>query len=569
MNISLSKFESAIDIQIVSRGHGYFSNGAVSSLKQIKDDSWVAYVDGTERYKIRVILKGDDVVDYSCSCPYDLGPVCKHIVAVLYKLRNRLYSQNKKSGKTEKSSKTKRETTPHESLEQTLSHMPRKSLEKIILEYAVREPEIADYIFAKKTLAAPASDKEEYRNIIKSSIGVAMGRHGFIGYWEASKAVEGAEMVLDKAEELISRSDAPKAMPIYQCILEEIVPLLQHADDSNGEIGSAIEEAFEGLSICVRLAKGEFRKKLLDYLFDEFEHKRYDEWSSWKWKFLELTAQTVDTPQEQERLFKKLDQVMKRHEGSKDDWSDSYDIETILGIRLAVLERRGRDEEIESFLKEHIFYPAMREQLIKRAFERKDFALVKKLAQDGIALGKQQNLPGLVNGWNVCILKAADAEHNIPEIKKYALMLFLETGDFDYYKQYKKCFSQDEWREEVERVIGKSRSCSDNIIAQIFIYEQRWSDLLTYVQKDMSSYMIESYEKYLSSRFPQELAVIYEKVITEELAPETGRGNYQRTCQFLRRMKKMGLQERVKALIEELSTKYKNRPAFLEEIKRV
>lgn len=92
---------------------------------------------------------------------------------------------------------------------------------------------------------------------------------------------------------------------------------------------------------------------------------------------------------------------------------------------------------------------------------------------------------------------------------------------------------------------------------------------MTYVQKDMSSYMIESYEKYLLSRFPQELAVIYEKVITEELAPETGRGNYQRTCQFLRRMKKLGLQERVKVLVEELSAKYKNRPAFLEEIKRV
>jgi len=136
MNISLSKFESAIDASITTRGHDYFSNGAVSSLKQIKDDSWAAYVDGTERYKIRVILEGDDVVDYYCSCPYDLGPVCKHIVAVLYELRNLLYGQNKKSEKTEKSSKTKQEITPQESLEQVLSHMPRKLLEKSILEYA-------------------------------------------------------------------------------------------------------------------------------------------------------------------------------------------------------------------------------------------------------------------------------------------------------------------------------------------------------------------------------------------------------------------------------------------------
>jgi len=67
MNISLSEFESGIDSQIVSRGQDYFSNGAVNGLKQITDDTWAAYVDGTERYKVRVVLKGEDIVNYSCS----------------------------------------------------------------------------------------------------------------------------------------------------------------------------------------------------------------------------------------------------------------------------------------------------------------------------------------------------------------------------------------------------------------------------------------------------------------------------------------------------------------------
>jgi len=142
-------------------------------------------------------------------------------------------------------------------------------------------------------------------------INAAKDRHGFIGYWQVSKAVRGAEMVLDKAEEFISRSNAKKAFPIYQSILEEMVLLLQNADDSNGEIGSVIEEAFEGLSICARLAKGGLRKKLFDYFFDEFEHKRYEGWSDWKWNFLEMAAQMAAVPDEQERLFKKLDQSIK------------------------------------------------------------------------------------------------------------------------------------------------------------------------------------------------------------------------------------------------------------------
>jgi len=214
----------------------------------------------------------------------------------------------------------------------------------------------------------------------------------------------------------------------------------------------------------------------------------------------------------------------------------------------------------------------MRQRAIERAFERKDYISVKKLSQEGIALGKQQKLPGIVNGWNVWILKAAEAERDIPEVKKYTIALFIDTGDFDYYKRYKKCFSPDEWKTDVERVINlvrKSKEYSKDIIAQIFIHEQRWDDLLALAKKDVGSYTLEHYERYLIPRFPQEMALMYEKVIMEELAPEAGRSNYQRTCQFLRRMKKVSAQERMRVLIEELSIKYKSRPAFLEEMRRI
>ena len=87
MKISLTKFESEIDERIVSRGEEYFNSDAVRGLKKIKDDQWTAAVEGTETYKVCINLKGDNVEDYSCTCPYDLGPVCKHVVAVLYALR--------------------------------------------------------------------------------------------------------------------------------------------------------------------------------------------------------------------------------------------------------------------------------------------------------------------------------------------------------------------------------------------------------------------------------------------------------------------------------------------------
>ena len=62
---------------------------------------------------------------------------------------------------------------------------------------------------------------------------------------------------------------------------------------------------------------------------------------------------------------------------------------------------------------------------------------------------------------------------------------------------------------------------------------------------------------------------IYEKVILGQLAVPMGRGNYQYLCKFLRRMQKLGAKDRVQILVAKLSEKYSNRPAMLEELRRV
>ncbi|OFZ58714.1 MAG: hypothetical protein A3D92_22035, partial [Bacteroidetes bacterium RIFCSPHIGHO2_02_FULL_44_7] len=538
-----------------NRGAEYFTNQAVHGLRQVKTNQWAASVDGTEPYNVRVILREDIVIDYSCSCPYDSGPVCKHIVAVLYELRARKYGEEKE-----------------ESLDKIVSGMPRKSLEAVVLEYAGQEPDFADYISAKNTLKAPKSEKEKFRRIIKDTVRAAMGRHGFIGYWQCSKAVEGAQMVLDKARALVSGEKYEDALPIYQCLLEEMVPLLQNADDSNGSIGGVIDQAFEGLSICARTAKDKsFKQKMLNTLFDEFENKRYDGWSDWKWSFLEMAAEMVDTSKDQERLFKKLE-GSRRPSKEENDRLSEYDEETILEIKLRVLERCKSQDEAESFLKEHLRYPAMRRQAIERAFKRKDLNSVKALAAEGISLDKQRNFAGLVNEWVIWMLRTAEAEKNVPETKQYALRLFLDASDFDYYRRYKKCFAKSEWDAEVENIINlikKSGKYYEGTLGQVLIQEAKWDDLLRLVRQNATSHTLDAYQKYLSARFPKELTEIYEKVIVEELAPLVGRGSYQRLCQFLRQMKKLGAEDRIKTLTEELRAQYKNRPAMLEELQEV
>lgn len=573
MKISLSEFESVISPVIVSRGKEYFYDEAVKGLKQIKAGQWVASVEGTEVYRARVFLKGKNVHDHSCSCPYDMGPVCKHVVAVLFAVRETLEDAPMKTKKKQKPSAGKSAKSSGETFEETISRISREDLNAMIMDYAGREPDIVDYISARRTIKNSSPNKEEYRQIIQNAVDAVRGRHGFIGYWQASRAVDGAEMVLGKAQEFLERKKPEQALPIYQCVLEEMVPLLQEADDSNGSIGGVIEGAFEGLYKCAEQA-GEtgFRQELLDYLLKECGHKRYEGWSDWRWELLRIGGTFVQTPQERKKLFARIDEVEAKH-GYKEDWS-RYDHERAIGIKMAVIDRLGTPEESEAFLNQHLECTALREHAIGRAIKRKNCALAKKLALDGIAQDKARGLPGLVSQWARNLLDIAEAQKEQPEIKKYALQLFLDSNDFSFYERYKKCFSKTDWPQEAQRIIDAIKHGKDGrnfslALPQIYIREERWRDLMDFVKASNCAGTLENFTKYLTPHFPGELAEAYERVIVEKLAPPMGRGNYQYLCRFLRRLQKLGEKDRVKRLVGELSEKYRNRPAMLEELRQV
>ena len=65
------------------RGRGYYDSGMVEEVIQ-RGDRLFAEVLGNEEdcYQVGVTFERDDFVA-SCTCPYDWGGYCKHVVAVL------------------------------------------------------------------------------------------------------------------------------------------------------------------------------------------------------------------------------------------------------------------------------------------------------------------------------------------------------------------------------------------------------------------------------------------------------------------------------------------------------
>lgn len=88
MSIKVENFEEEVHFLITERGKEYFDANQVLMLKQTLD-GWSAVIEGSETYQ--VLLEGHDVIaSWQCTCPFEHGPICKHVAAVFFAVRENI-----------------------------------------------------------------------------------------------------------------------------------------------------------------------------------------------------------------------------------------------------------------------------------------------------------------------------------------------------------------------------------------------------------------------------------------------------------------------------------------------
>src|SRR5882757_9950779 len=87
--MTLQNFEKHQPDHELKKGHDYFRTGHVNRLKETAPGEWEARVRGRETYEVAVVLEGTVIADVDCDCILEI-PYCKHVIAVLYALQERL-----------------------------------------------------------------------------------------------------------------------------------------------------------------------------------------------------------------------------------------------------------------------------------------------------------------------------------------------------------------------------------------------------------------------------------------------------------------------------------------------
>lgn len=563
MQIPLNHFEQHIDGTILKRGLSYFKKGNVNQFDEMVPGEFEAIVEGTDDYTVRLKVKNNVVTEYSCTCPYDYGSVCKHVVAVFFYMQQEeldLQSSRKKKKETGNRPAAKKKTVA-EQIDGLLAKLSHDDLKQFVKDQSNANSTFRQMflsVFAHKT---SGESQAMYKQQINSVLRAAKGRDGYID-WSGVRMVGNAvNDLLVTAKKHVESQNYQSAVFICLAVLEEMIEAINNTDDSNGDLGGNIETAFEMLGhIALAKLPEPVRLHLLENCKNLHNKGSFSGWG-WHITFLQIASQLITSEKEAEAIFVMLEKSQR----------SEFDREHAVEVKYELIKKIKGNTEAEKFMGQNLNNPAIRRMAIEKAIADKNFDKAIYIARDGINFDTKDK-PGLALEWYDWLLRVVLIQKNTTQIIEYARFLFIDgfRHDQDYYGILKKHIEPAKWNNFVETLVDeikkKGRWSNIDVIGKIYV-DEKWLDkLLLLLQQNPSPNYIQHYEQYLSKDYPDELAALYELSVFELLKRATGRNHYQEACRYMRRMIKLGAREKVNKMIDSLRKQYPQRKALMEEL---
>ena len=421
MKIPLNEFEQLIDEKILKRGLSYFKSGAITDFLEISNGEYEAIVFGTEEYTVQLKISNNTIVEHNCDCPYDMGPVCKHVVAVIFHLQQDELELNNPSLPKSKKKKTKSVSQQVKELLQAISH---KELIEFVQENSKKDKKFRNYFLASFGHLSQNQSKGFYQKQIHSILQAATGRDGWIDWSGMKYVVSTTEPFLENAEKYLANNNFKNVFFISTALLEEMTEAFQYGDDSNGDLGYFVESAMELLS---KLAKEKLpealKQEIFEYCISSFNKQLFKGWD-WHLGILHIAYDLIENENDADIIINCLDTV-----------NGEYEKERAQSFKLDLIRQFKNEKEAEKYVNKHISNSSIRKQEIEKAFENKNFDKIINLSKDGIKCDEKDK-PGLAKDWYNWLLKVAQHKKDVPKIIEYARFLFIDNfhPEQDYYQ---------------------------------------------------------------------------------------------------------------------------------------
>ncbi|MBO2535340.1 SWIM zinc finger family protein [Rummeliibacillus suwonensis] len=540
--MNLANFQDNISNTILKRGKNYYNNGHITELVQLPNGNWLAEVEGTHDYTVKVRLASNNgILTSSCSCPYD-GPYCKHEVAVFYALQKR----------------TAKELNNASPLKTILMKQTKESLIDFLLKLASTDPHFQQKIIKTFINNTATATHQQTLEIAEKTILKPMRhalRYKYVAVGEEDIVLSGVYEIMNQVEKKMDKKEFRHAFELAILCYSKTAQLYKIDDetfihDELVEINHFLETIIQmGLTNWTLEAQEDILTKLLKTA-DLLKFAPH-----WQLKLLELALPFCQDPIFSDIVCTKVENLSFESENDQNQADD---------LILEALLISEDEEKIQAFLASHPKNPNIREKMIQMAFENKKYEKVLKLSSDGI-----DNHFGEIKiraKWEKYAYEAHKQLGNQEDMQRIAFIRAAE-GDFHFYHELKELYTSEEWKPIINELMDSFDDLSSYPAwyPALLIEEQAFEKLITFCRQ--SPKRIYSYSKYLRKEFPEEVKSLFFQSIANQLNIAKNRNDYKALRESLCQMQKEGYVAEVKDIIEQIKATYPRRTALQDELK--
>lgn len=226
------------------RWESYYQGGAVTSLVR-RGNAIQAEVEGSqyEPYRVHVTFDEGGVIGVACSCPYDWGGWCKHIVAALLACIEEPDSVEERP-----------------SIDEMLIDLDRDQLQDLLLHLATRDAYLADEIAGQiELLRSPVPDSRSdvppsrrtpvdpkpIARQVRATLHSLDHMRRSEAYWHVGDVVDQVGHLLGQIRDFIEGGDGNNALVLLEAVTQEYVKGWLYLDDSDGYAGGFFRDLGE------------------------------------------------------------------------------------------------------------------------------------------------------------------------------------------------------------------------------------------------------------------------------------------------------------------------------------
>jgi uncharacterized Zn finger protein len=570
--------------QSFQKGQAYYKSGAIYNPARQTSPGGVtltAQCEGSSApsYRLHVELDGGGVRSASsCTCPYDWGGDCKHIVALLL-----MYIHQPD------------EFVEQESVNELLAGLEKDALIALILRLVERDPDLYDVlelaIPAAKIAAQPTASgaakkrqtqvsEETYRRQINRTLKHAY-RGDYYDDWNEPGYIGDLQEVLETGIKFLDAGDAEGALIILRVLLEELTEDYDGEMDYNGDLACVIQDIGMPLAEAI--------------LSVELDASTREELQGTMQKIHDNLDEMIEAEDELELILAALEYGWDELPDEETEWEEYEEeywmvLDHLKQARLNVMARQGDDEAFLRLAKKSdakrytlkLIELGRLDEAVKASEKLENtsdaFTVAQKLREvgrlnDAIALAEK----GLEMGGyylNQLALWLAPLEESQGRTNMALLAYrtaYDESPSIEIYRNIKRLSGED-WANLRPALIQKVAN-NNAVLVDIHLNEKEWDAAIKVAEQDRWSFQL--LEKVAEAVIPYrpDWVIRISLKQSDQLISQTQSKLYPIAARWLERAKKAyhlkGQDAEWQAYIDNLRTTYARRPALQREIKEL